>query len=114
MTLRQRIVLPLALLVCLLGVIGATGIFLLRQVGDRIEGILRENYVSVEAMVGLNEALERIDSSFQFALQGKVDAHQEYEANWRLYEENLQREENNITEIGEPELVEQLKRLTAE
>ncbi len=74
MTLRQRILLTLAPLVCLLAVIGATGIFLLRQVGNRIEDILRENYVSVEAMVGLNEALERIDSSFQFALQGKEDA----------------------------------------
>jgi PAS domain S-box-containing protein len=114
MTLRQRIVLALSPLVCLLAIIGATGVFLLRQVGNRIEDILRENYVSVDAMVGLNEALERIDSSFQFALQGKEDAHREYEANWKLYDEKLLREENNITEEGEPELVEQLKQLTAE
>jgi NtrC-family two-component system sensor histidine kinase KinB len=114
MTLRQRIVLALAPLVCLLALIGATGIVLLRQVGDRIEAILRENYVSVEAMVGLNEALERIDSSFQFALQGKEDAKQEYDINWRLYEENLRREENNITLKGEAELVDQLKKLTAD
>jgi NtrC-family two-component system sensor histidine kinase KinB len=112
--LRQRIVLALAPLVCLLALIGATGIVLLRQVGERIEDILRENYVSVEAMVGLNEALERIDSSFQFALQGKEDAKQEYDANWLLYEEHLRREESNITLEGEAELVERLKKLTGE
>ncbi len=114
MTLRQRIVLALAPLVCLLALIGVTGIVLLRQVGDRIENILRENYVSVEAMVGLNEALERIDSSFQFALQGKEDAKQEYDANWPVYEEYLRREENNITLEGEAELVDRLKKRTAE
>ncbi len=114
MTLRQRIVWALAPLVCLLALIGVIGIFLLRHVGDRIEDILRENYVSVEAMVELNEALERIDSAFQFALQGREDAHREYDHNWILYEENMQREENNITEPGERELVRQLRELTEE
>jgi NtrC-family two-component system sensor histidine kinase KinB len=114
MTLRQRIVLALAPLVCLLAVIGATGILLLRQVGDRIEDILRENYASVEAMVGLNEAVERIDSAFQFALQGKNDAKEEYDTSWILYQANLDREKNNITERGEQELVDRLNKLTAE
>ncbi len=112
MTLRQRIVLALAPLMCLLTLIGATGIVLLRQVGDRIEDILRENYISIEAMRDLNESLERIDSSFQFALQGKEDVKKEYDANWRSYQEHLHREENNITLPGEAEKVGQLQRLT--
>jgi signal transduction histidine kinase len=114
MTLRQRIVLALAPLVCLLALIAATGIFLLRHVGNRIENILRENYVSVEAMVALNEGLERIDSSFQFAILGREDAHSQYEQNWKLYDENLKREQENITELGEWELVEELTKLTEE
>ncbi|HEY7152529.1 MAG TPA: ATP-binding protein [Gemmataceae bacterium] len=114
MTLRQRIVLALAPLVCLLALIGAVGIFLLRHVGNRIEDILRENYVSVEAMVELNEALERIDSAFQFALQGREDARREYDENWILYEENMRREESNITEPGERDLVDKLRQLTEE
>jgi NtrC-family two-component system sensor histidine kinase KinB len=114
MTLRRRIILALAPLVCLLAIIGATAIFLLRNVGNRIEDILRENYVSVEAMTGLNEALERIDSSFQFALQGKENAKEEYDNSWSLYDGNLQREENNITELGERDLVERLKERTAD
>ncbi len=113
MTLRWRIVSALVPLLCLLAFIGATAILLLRNVGNRIEDILRENYVSVEAMVGLNEALERIDSSFQFALQGKEDARSEYTKNWSVYEENLSCEINNVTETGEGELVERLQQLTA-
>lgn len=114
MTLRQRIVLALAPLVCLLAFVGSTGIFLLRNVGNRIADILRENYVSVEAMTGLNEGLERIDSSFQFALLGRENAHHEYEQNWRIYSEHLKCEQNNITETGESELVARLTQLTEE
>ncbi len=47
---------------------GAPGSLLLDRIGGRIDAILRENYDSVQAMVRLNEAPERIDSSFQFAL----------------------------------------------
>ncbi|HTU17646.1 MAG TPA: HAMP domain-containing protein, partial [Gemmataceae bacterium] len=114
MTLRQRMILALAPLVCLLALIGATGIFLLRHVGDRIAEILRENYVSVEAMVGLNEGVERIDSSFQFALLGREIAHRDYEQSWRVYDENLSCEQRNITEPGERDLVDRLTTLTEE
>jgi NtrC-family two-component system sensor histidine kinase KinB len=107
-------VLALAPLVCLLALIGAASVFLLRHVGNRIEDILRENYVSIKAMIDLNDALERIDSSFQFAMQGKEDAKREYDANWSIYEQQLRIEENNITEEGEAELVEQLRNLTME
>ena len=114
MTLRQRIVLTLVPLVCLLALVAAIGIFLLRHVGNRIEDILRENYLSVEAMAGLNEALERINSSFQFALQGKKDARKEYDDNWTVYGHNLQREANNITLPGEQNRVDELSALTTE
>lgn len=114
MTLRQRMVLALAPLVCLLAIVAATGIFLLRHVGDRIDNILQNNYVSVEAMVRLNEGLERIDSSFQLALLGMEKAHQEYKKNWIAYDDNLHLEQNNVTEIGEQELVDRLTELTAE
>jgi PAS domain S-box-containing protein len=114
LSLRQRILFSLMPLVCLLAAIGGTGIVLLRRVGDRIDLILRENYESVVAMVGLNEALERIDSSFQFALAGQKDARQAYQENWDLYEKNLEKEQHNITLPGEQELVDELTQLTAD
>jgi signal transduction histidine kinase len=114
MTLRRRMLLTLAPFVCLLAVVGGTGIFLLRYVGDRIDRILKENYISVVAMVGLNEALERIDSSFQFALAGREDARAAYQEYWNEYRMHLRTEQANITEPGEQELVDELQRLTDE
>jgi signal transduction histidine kinase len=114
MTLRQRILFALLPLICLLALIGAIGIVLLHRVGEHIKDILRENYVSVVAMLDLNEALERIDSSFQFALHEEEDARQIYEKNWDAYRKNLEIEQNNITLPGEGDLVADLERLTEE
>jgi signal transduction histidine kinase len=112
MTLRQRLFLTLAPFICLLAAVGAAGILLLDHVADRIDRILKENYESVVYMVGLNEALERIDSSFQFALSGSKDARKLYDDNWPRYEQALDGERQNITEPGEPELVARLEELT--
>jgi signal transduction histidine kinase len=91
---------------------GAGYILALGLVGDRIEAILRENYRSVEAMNGLNEAAERIDSSFQFALAGRPEAKKQYDDNWAAYRRSLDIEQANITEPGEDQLVARVTTLT--
>src|SRR5262249_42562180 len=68
---------------------------------------------SVRAMFRMNEALERIDSAFQFALAGReAEARQMYGDNWPRYDEQLRVEANNITLPGEAELVTRLTDLT--
>ena len=71
LTLRDRIVLTLVPPVVLLVVLAVAGVVLLSHLGGRIDAILRENYDSIIAVERLNEALERIDSSFQFTLAGQ-------------------------------------------
>src|SRR5215813_5153222 len=113
LTLRSRIFLTLVPLLTLLAVLGGAGVVLLYRLGDSIGLILSENYESVIAMERLNEALERIDSSFQFALAGKEDkAYRQYQQNWDPYRKNLEKERSNITLPGEGELVERLEELT--
>jgi signal transduction histidine kinase len=108
-TFRRRIIVALIPLLILLAVIGGTATVLIYRLGTGIDQILRENYDSVIFMRNLNEALERIDSSFQFALAGReTDAYQQFEANWKLFDENLKREQGNITLHGEAELVQSL------
>jgi NtrC-family two-component system sensor histidine kinase KinB len=103
----------LAPLVVLLALLGGAGILLLYRVGGQIERILRENYDSVKYMVELNEALERIDSSFNLALLMQEKAARDlYDLNWRKYRENLRLERGNITIVGEKELVDELIGLT--
>ena len=113
LSLRYRIVLTLLPLLALLALIGTAGAVLLSRLGGRIDLILRENYDSVIAMERLNEALERIDSSFQFALAGQEkSASDQYEQNQRPYKEALNLESNNITLPGEQELYDELSRLS--
>jgi signal transduction histidine kinase len=112
MPLRYRLWLSFAPLLLLLTALGVGYIFALGLVGDRIEAILRENYRSVEAMNGLNEAAERIDSSFQFALAGRAEAKKQYDDNWAAYRRSLDIEQANITEPGEEQLVARLTALT--
>jgi signal transduction histidine kinase len=114
LSLRSRIFLTLAPLLVLLAILGSAGAWLLYHLGGRIDVILRENYESVIAMERLNEALERIDSSFQFALAGEEDkARGQYAPSWQTYREALVKEEHNITLPGERELVDQLTDLTS-
>src|SRR5262245_28718488 len=111
--LRQRIFLTLAPLLLLLMVLGGAGVVLLYSLGNSAKKILRENYDSVLAMERLHEALERIDSSFQFALAGRPEkAREQYAGNWRAYYDSLKIEQDNITLEGEAELVERLTTLT--
>src|SRR5437764_195726 len=113
MSLRARIYLTLAPLLLLLAVLGGTGVVLIYHLGGRADAILRENYDSVRAMERLNESLERIDSSFQFALANKEDkARKDYDANWKRFDEALRDEQRNVTIYPEePELVRRLERL---
>src|SRR3954469_19342105 len=114
LTLRKRIFLTLVPLLLLLVVLGAAGVVLLYRLGNSANAILRENYDSVLAMERLNEALERIDSSFQFALAGRPEkAREQFYENWRVYDDNLTAEEDNITLPGERELVGRLTKLSS-
>src|SRR3954466_2250750 len=113
LSLRRRILLTLTPLLVLLAVLGGAGVGLLSYLGNRIDAILRENYDSVRAMERLNEAVERIDSAFQFALAGReADARAAYDANWKVFEEQIRVEQGNVTIFPEePVLVEKLVRL---
>lgn len=109
LSLRWRIILTLVPLLLVLGVLGSAGVWLLHNLGGRIELILRENYRSVLYMERLNEAMERIDSSFVFAIAGQEkQAREQYGSNWMKFDENLRLEQENITVQGESELVDQL------
>ncbi len=114
LSLRRRILLTVAPLLLLITGLGLAGALLLVRLGQRSDAILRENYDSIRAINRLNEAAERIDSSFHLALAGKEEAARAaYRANWAEYRKQLAIEENNITILpDEPRLVAELRRLS--
>jgi signal transduction histidine kinase len=120
LTLRQRILLTIVPLLVIVAVLGSAGVALLLRLGNSAGAILRENYDSVIAMQRLNEALERIDSAFQFMLNARDDedlrnqAKEQYDLNWKAYRQALEVERNNITLDGEGELVTRLQQLSGE
>ena len=113
MNFRRRIIMALLPLLVLLAIVGGTATVLIYRLGTRIDVILRENYDSVIFMRDLNEALERIDSSFQFTLAGReTDAQKQYRDNWKEFDKKLNQEQNNITLPDEAELVDTLSKLS--
>src|SRR5262245_16413975 len=111
LSLRHRILLTVLPHLVLIAVVGVAGVVLLGRLGGRADAILRENYYSVIYMVDLNEALEWIVRSLQFALAGPPDAKDQYDANWQRFRDNLEWELNNITLPGERELADRLAEL---
>lgn len=110
-TLRRRVFVTLLPLLALVLAVGGVGAALIQHLGHRVDEILRENHASVVAMQRLDESLERIDSSFQFALAGR-EATGQYTANWRSYDDALALEARNVTLPDEGEAVERLRALT--
>lgn len=98
MTFRRRILVAMVPLFLLLIVLGATGTLLIYHLGRQVDDIIHENYNSVVYMRDLNEALERIDSSFQFALAGRErQSRDQYDAYWASFERSLDLQRHNIT-----------------
>jgi signal transduction histidine kinase len=113
LSLRRRMLLTLLPLLALLAVLGGAGVVLLRDLGGNIDAILRENYDSVVYMERLKEDLERIDSSFTFALAGRESkARQQYQKHWPSFDSWLGKEKGNITLPGEGDLVKKLENLS--
>ncbi len=113
LTFRRRILLMLVPHFALLVALGGAGVVLLSQLGGQINQILRDNYESIVATEQLNEALERIDSSFQFTLAGYQEkGREQYQDNWRRYRTHLEREQKLVPVPEEAALVERLTALT--
>ena len=108
-TLRAKLLLGLTPLLAIMVALGLWAIVMLDHLGGRIDVILRENYESVLAAEGMKEALERMDSAAQFAINGQDDpAREQFRAYRPLFERNLDKERHNITLPGEQELSDRL------
>jgi len=97
--------------VAALMVLGGLSAWRLREMGDVSRRIISNNYDSVVAAQEMKESLERQDSAALFALLG---AREKAEAQLRehraRFDANFKKAENNITETGEREAIEAIRR----
>jgi PAS domain S-box-containing protein len=76
---------------------------------DSIEGIMEDNYQSVEATQNMINAIERQDSAeLSYIFTGNENASQNFQNNQTEFIKWLTRAEDNITEEGEAELLENI------
>jgi signal transduction histidine kinase/HAMP domain-containing protein len=110
-TLRTRLLraqVPLVLAVLALAFLA---LHTLRSLGTASQQILEDNYRSVLAAQRMKEAAERMDSAALFVVAGRRDkAARQIAVNRALFESELRVEEGNITEVGETQAAQALRR----
>jgi NtrC-family two-component system sensor histidine kinase KinB len=111
MTLRTKLLLGYAGFVLALGLLGAWSARTLSQMSAVSGHIIAENYDSVVAAQDMKESLERQDSAALFDLLGQSDrARRQVTEYRRRFDAALAAASANITETGEPETVEAIRR----
>jgi two-component system, NtrC family, sensor histidine kinase KinB len=111
MTLRAKILLAQTPLAGALALIAALSAYTSSSFGRNAASILQDNYRSVLAAERMKEALERIDSAAMFIVAGeRRRGLEQAEQNFPRFEAELAIQQNNITERGEPEATQALRR----
>ena len=111
MSLRTKLLLGYLVFVAALVVLGAWTAWRLREMGGVSRRIIANNYDSVVAAQEMKESLERQDSAALFALLGATDtASTQLREHRTRFDANFQKAANNITEVGEPEAIENIRR----
>ena len=115
MSLRSKLLLaqsPLAIAMVILGIIALRSN---AELGRRSQEILKDNYRSVVAAERMKESIERMDSGAMFHFSGHREEGLRMAREHRMkFEESLRSQEGNITEPGEAELTQKLRRLWME
>ena len=109
--LKTQLWLSHLLLILLLVMVMAGAIVNFVRLGRSIDRILKDNYKSVIAAQDMKEALERQDSAATFFLAGQAQkARDQYQANWKRFQDAFQIEAHNITEQGEQQIADDIGR----
>jgi two-component system, NtrC family, sensor histidine kinase KinB len=111
MNLRTKLLAGYMIFVAALVVLGGWSAYRLREMGEVSRRIISNNYDSVLAAQQMKESLERQDSAAVFALLGaRKRANEQMREHRARFDVNFQKAAANITEAGEPEAIETIRR----
>jgi NtrC-family two-component system sensor histidine kinase KinB len=111
MSLRTRLLLGYAIFVVALLALGGWSAWRLREMSGVTRLILSHNYDSVVAAQDMKESLERQDSAGVFLLLGQQErARAQLREHRVLFDAAFEKAAHNITEPGEAELIEKIRR----
>src|SRR5258708_4611647 len=111
MNLRVKLLLSYLIFVAAIVVLGGWSAWRLREMGDVSRRIIANNYDSVVAAQDMKESLERQDSAALFVLLGaREKAIGQLREHRTRFDADFKKAENNITEVGEREAIEAIRR----
>jgi PAS domain S-box-containing protein len=115
MNLRNKLLLSFLIFIAALVALGVWSAWRLRELGGVSQRIISHNYDSVVAAQDMRESLERMDSSAVFLLLGNHDrAMAQFNQHRARFDAAFERAAGNITEPGESEIIESIRRDRAE
>jgi NtrC-family two-component system sensor histidine kinase KinB len=110
MSLRTKLFAGYLIFVAALVVLGGWSAWRLREMGGVSRRIIANNYDSVVAAEDMKESLERQDSAALFFLIGQREkAERQLREHRARFDSAFQKAANNITEPGEPEVIEAIR-----
>lgn len=111
MSLRAKLLIGYLIFVAALVVLGGWSAWRLREMGGVSRRIIANNYDSVVAAQDMKESLERQDSAALFFLLGqRAKAERQLREHRARFDAAFEKAANNITEQGEPEVIESIRR----
>lgn len=111
MNLRNKLLLSFLVFVVALLALGVWSAWRLRELGGVSQRIIAHNYDSVVAAQEMKESLERMDSAVLFLLLGDHDrALAQFNQHRVRFDAALAKAASNITEPGEPQIIESIRR----
>lgn len=110
MNLRNKLLLSFLIFIAALVALGGWSAWRLRELGGVSQRIMANNYDSVVAAQDMKESLERTDSAALFLLLGDRDqALAQFNQHCDRFDAAFEKAANNITEPGEPQIIESLR-----
>jgi two-component system, NtrC family, sensor histidine kinase KinB len=115
MMLRSKLLLAQLPLGLALLLVGAVSLLTVSTLGEHAQRLLHDNYRSVLAAQRMKDAIERLDDAATFDVLGRRDiAEKQIAPNRATFESELKVELENITEPGEEETAQRLKKAWTE
>jgi PAS domain S-box-containing protein len=110
MNLRNKLLLSFLIFITALVALGGWSAWRLRELGGVSQRIIANNYDSVVAAQDMKESLERMDSAALFLLLGDRDrALAQFNQHRARFDAAFEKAANNITEPGEPQIIESIR-----
>ncbi len=109
--LGRKLALSYGLMIIVILAVSSLGIYHIVHLGRAIDVILINNYKSIVAAENMKEALERQDSAAMFFIASHGPrARQQFEENAARFAAEFKIASNNITELGEAEIISDIDR----